>query len=381
MERFKVVIVGGGVAAIEGLLRLRRLAGDAVDVSLMAPNDEFAFRALSVEEPFARGRAQQHRLSEITGDQDAELVTDKLSWVDTVDQVVHTEGGDEIAYDAVLLAIGGRMTPAFNHAKTFRDADADALFGGVVQDVEAGYSKEVAFLIPDGPTWLLPMYELALMTAERARSGGFDDVGVTLVTPEPWPLAGFGRVASDAVAELLKGAGVEVYCSALAQVPSKQHVLIQPQGVDLNPDRMIAMPRISGPAIRGLPGGSDHGFIPTDRYCSVPGTKGRVFAAGDATAFPIKHGGLGAQQADTAAAAIAVLAGADLEVEPYRAVIRGMLLTGDKPLYLSARIVGGQGFESEVSDEPLWSPPDKVSAEELGPYLANRERPAVAGLA
>ncbi len=60
MERFKVVIVGGGVAAIEGLLRLRRLAGDAVDVSLLAPNDEFAFRALSVKEPFAMGSAQRH---------------------------------------------------------------------------------------------------------------------------------------------------------------------------------------------------------------------------------------------------------------------------------------------------------------------------------
>ena len=381
MERFKVVIVGGGVAAIEGLLRLRRHAGDAVEVFLLAPNDEFAFRALSVQEPFAMGSAQRHRLSQIADDQGAELVKDKLSWVDTVEQVVLTEASGEITYDAVLLAVGGRMSPAFDHVKTFRDADADALFGGVVQDVEGGYSKQVAFLIPDGPTWLLPLYELALMTAERASSAGFDDVGLTLVTPEPWPLAGFGRAASDAVAKLLESAGVEVLCAALAQVPDKQHLIVQPQGVELNPDRMIAMPRISGPAIRGLPGGSDHGFIPTDRYCSVPGTKGRVFAAGDATAFPIKHGGLGAQQADTAAAAIAVLAGADLEVEPYQAVIRGMLLTGHKPLYLSARIVGGQGFESEVSEEPLWSPPDKVSAEELGPYLANRETPAVAGLA
>jgi len=381
MERFKVVIVGGGVAAIEGLLRLRRHAGDAVEVSLLAPNDEFAFRALSVQEPFAMGSAQRHRLSQIADDQGAELVKDKLSWVDTVEQVVLTEASGEITYDAALLAVGGRMSPAFDHVKTFRDADADALFGGVVQDVEGGYSKQVAFLIPDGPTWLLPLYELALMTAERASSAGFDDVGLTLVTPEPWPLAGFGRAASDAVAKLLESAGVEVLCAALAQVPDKQHLIVQPQGVELNPDRMIAMPRISGPAIRGLPGGSDHGFIPTDRYCSVPGTKGRVFAAGDATAFPIKHGGLGAQQADTAAAAIAVLAGADLEVEPYQAVIRGMLLTGHKPLYLSARIVGGQGFESEVSEEPLWSPPDKVSAEELGPYLANRETPAVAGLA
>ena len=34
-----------------------------------------------------------------------------------------------------------------------------------------------------------------------------------------------------------------------------------------------------------------------------------MFAAGDATDFPVKHGGLGAQQADTAAAGIAHLAG------------------------------------------------------------------------
>ena len=381
MERFKVVIVGGGVAAIEGLLRLRRIAGDAVDVALLAPNDEFAFRALSVKEPFAMGSAQRHKLTQIADDQDAELVKDSLSWIDTVEQVVHTEAAGEIRYDAVLLAIGGRMSPAFEHAKTFRDADADALFGGVVQDIEEGYSKQIAFLAPDGPTWLLPLYELALMTAERASSAGFDDVALTLVTPEPWPLAGFGRAASDAVSNLLESAGITVYSSALAQVPAKQHLLIQPQGIELNPDRMIAMPRISGPGIRGLPGGSDHGFIPIDRYCSVPNTKGRVFAAGDATAFPIKHGGLGAQQADTAAAAIAVLAGVDVKVEPYRAVIRGMLLTGGKPLYLSARVVGGRGFESEVSEEPLWSPPEKVSAEDLAPYLANRETPAVAGLA
>lgn len=372
MDRFRVVIAGGGVAAIEGLLRLRRLAGDAVDVSLLAPNEEFAFRALSVKEPFAGGRAQRYELRGIAADQGAELVTDRLSSVDVDEQVVHTEASGELAFDALLLAVGGRMAPAFDYVKTFRDADADELFGGVVKDVEEGYSKTIAFLAPDGPMWLLPLYELALMTAEGAGNAGFDDVELTLVTPEPWPLAGFGRVASDAVAELLERAGITLYCSALAQVPGKQHLLVQPQGVELSPDRMIAMPRVSGPSIRGIAGGGDRGFIPIDRHCSVPATNGRVFAAGDATAFSIKHGSLGAQQADTAAAGIARLAGADVEPETYHAQLRGMLLTGRKPLYMTARVVGGRGFESEVSDEPLWSPPDKVSTRELGAYLAGR---------
>ena len=355
---------------MEGLLRLRRLAGDGVDITVLAPNDEFAFRALSVKEPFAMGGARRYGLARIAADHDSELVRGSLGSVDTGKQLVHTEAGGELSFDALLLAVGGRMSPGFEHVKTFRDSEADALFGGVVQDIEDGYSKSIAFIAPDGPMWLLPLYELALMTAARANAANMDDVGLVLVTPEPWPLAGFGRAASDAVASLLDRAGVTVYTSASAQVPSAGHLLVQPQGLELHPDRMIAMPRVTGPSIRGLAGGGTHGFIPIDRHCTVPDTGGRVFAAGDGAAFPVKHGGLSAQQADTAAAGIARLAGADVEVEPYRAQLRGILLTGGKPLYLSARVVGGQGFESEVSEEPLWSPPEKVSAEELGPYLA-----------
>jgi len=56
-----------------------------------------------------------------------------------------------------------------------------------------------------------------------------------------------------------------------------------------------------------------------------------------------------------------------------REVSEFMLLTGGKPLFLVARVVGGQSFESEVSDEQLWSPVEKVAAEELGPYLAELE--------
>ena len=59
-----------------------------------------------------------------------------------------------------------------------------------------------------------------------------------------------------------------------------------------------------GPAIRGMAGRAAP--VRADRLaCRVPGNDGRVFAAGDAAPYPIKHGGVGAQMADTAAAAIA----------------------------------------------------------------------------
>ena len=53
-----------------------------------------------------------------------------------------------------------------------------------------------------------------------------------------------------------------------------------------------------------------------------------VFAAGDATTFPIKQGGLAAQQADAVAEMVACAAGADIRPQPFRPILRGTLLTG-----------------------------------------------------
>ncbi len=55
--------------------------------------------------------------------------------------------------------------------------------------------------------------------------------------------------------------------------------------------------------------------------------------------------------------------------EPFDPVVHGMLLTGGKPLYLTAEITGGHGFSSEVSDTPTWSPPSKIASKYLAPYL------------
>lgn len=93
-----------------------------------------------------------------------------------------------------------------------------------------------------------------------------------------------------------------------------------------------------------------------------------MFAAGDAADHPVKHGGLGAQMADQAAAGIAALAGLAEEPGPLRPVIRGVLYTGERPLYLSARYEDGP-VSSEATTEPAWPPEDKVQAEELVPFL------------
>ena len=103
-------------------------------------------------------------------------------------------------------------------------------------------------------------------------------------------------------------------------------------------------------------------------------TRPAVYAAGDATDFAIKHGGLAAQQADALAESIAALAGAPVTPKPFRPEIHGMLLTGGKPCYLTARITGGHGFSSQITDQPTWSPAVKVAARYLAPYLDQRDR-------
>ena len=369
MADFRVVVCGGGIAGVEGILRLRALAGDAVDVQLVAPNDELVYRPLAVREPFAFGAPRRYPLNRIARDTGAEWTKAALAWVDRETQVVHTDDGGELPYDALLVAVGAKQVDEFKHVGTFRDGAADETFQGVVQDIELGYSKSLAFIQPVGPVWPLPLYELALMTAERARSMDARELELTLVTPEHRPLAVFGPAASAAVSERLERAGITVYCESLAKVPAKGQLILEPQGLKLHPDRMVAMPRVAGPAIAGLPGAGINGFLPIDRQCGVPDTGGRVFAAGDVANYPIKHGGLGSQMADAAASAIAVLAGAIEKPHPFSPVIRGKLLTGAEPLYISAHPAGSESFASEVFDEPPWPADDKVIAEELGPYL------------
>jgi sulfide:quinone oxidoreductase len=374
MADFRMVICGGGIAAVEGLLRLRRLAGDAVDVELVAPDNELVYRPLAVREPFAFGRPQRYPLRRIVRDANAEWRKDALASVDPDAQVVHTAGGRRVEYDALLIAVGARQVEPYKHVATFRDAEADAAYHGIVQDVELGYTRKLAFVQPVGPVWPLPLYELALMTAERAESMDIRNLQVSLVTPERRPLAVFGMAVSEVVANRLARAGVKLYTNSLAKVPAKRTLVIQPQNVHLEDLRIVTMPRIAGPAIRGISGAGAHGFLPIDKHCTVHGTNGRVFAAGDAANYPIKHGGLGAQMADAAAAAIAVMAGAQENAPAFNPVIHGKLLTGRDPVYMSAHPVGAESFESEVYDEPPWPADEKVIAEELGPYLAGLDR-------
>jgi sulfide:quinone oxidoreductase len=145
---------------------------------------------------------------------------------------------------------------------------------------------------------------------------------------------------------------------------------VRPGDRRLSVDRVVTEPRLVGPRLRGVPCGRD-GFVHTDPHGRLPGVDG-VYAAGDATAFPIKLGCLAAQQADAVAEAIAASVGVDVDPQPFRPILRGVLLTGTAASYLSADISGRAGDDSTVSAKPLWWPPNKLYGRYLAPYLSSR---------
>jgi len=365
-EPFEVVIAGGGVAALEAALALRELGGGRIALKLIASDTEFVYRPMAVIEPFGYPPAQRFSLAAIAGDIGAELLHDRLAAVAPSERVVQTDSGVQHRYDALVLGIGGRIRARYEHAITLEDTRSKELLRGLIEDVESGYVRRLAFVVPPSMAWPLPVYELALFTAKRAREMHVE-LAATLLTPEDSPLAVLGDGVSRGVSELLADRGIEVITSAYCEVPEIGQVEIAPGNRRLEVDRVVALPELHGPGVPGLPEAPD-GFIPVDSHCQVRGVE-RVYAAGDATDFAIKHGGIAAQQADTAAQAIAALAGAPVEPETFHPVIHGMLLTGALPRYLSAGFTDRRRFNSEVTVQPKWSPPDKISAKYLAPYL------------
>ena len=365
----KVMIAGGGVAALEGLMALHELGGEYVDIELVTPTPEFAYRPLAVAEPFGLGDARRFDVVRIARDHRVAVHIAGIRSVDTAARSLLTWDGRELPFDILLVAIGAQAVTGIPGSVTIQGPGYTGRFRELLRELEARQVKQVAFAVPPGASWPLPIYELALMTAAHAAERGLDDVRLSLVTPEEAPLQLFGAPASQAVRELLEQRGIELHVSHHASRFADGRLALVP-GEPLPAERVVSLPRLVGPRLSGLPSDGD-GFIPVDLHGLVRG-EADVYAAGDATDGAIKQGGIAAQQADAAAASIAARAGAAIEPEPFRPVLRGMLLTGSTPRYMRAEVSGGRGDDWQVSDSALWWPPSKIAGRWLAPYLALR---------
>jgi sulfide:quinone oxidoreductase len=360
----QVLIAGAGVAGLEAMLALQALTEDEVSVELVAPEAEFTYRPLAVTEPFGVGEVKRFPLQKLAEAAGARLRAGSVAAVDPERKVVTLENGQELTYDILLLALGARPREAVTGALTFRGPQDGPALSALLDKTTAGEIHRIAFAVPTGASWPLPLYELAILTAEYMTAHGTRGVEILLVTPEDHPLALFGPTASDAVSELLASREIQVETS-VTPIRLEAGALRLVAERPIAADAVVALPQLEGPRLPGVPH-DDHGFVPTDEYGWVLGLTD-VYAAGDLTQFPLKQGGIATQQADAAASSIAADAGATVKPEPFRPVLRGLLITGFVPRFLRSDATGAH---SAVDTEPLWWPPAKIVGRYLTPFLA-----------
>ena len=268
--------------------------------------------------------------------------------VDAERKTARLEDGGELSYDALVLALGARARVTMPAALTFRGGEDSAAVAALLEQAVAGEVRRIAFVLPRGFAWPLPLYELVLLTSEYLVSRLTRGVELVLSTPEARPLELFGAAASDAISELLAVRGIS-----------------WTNDEDVGSDAIVTLPLLEGPALEGVPH-DDHGFVATDEFGWVLG-RTDVYAAGDLTQFPVKQGGIAAQQADAVASSVAGDAGAAVRPAAFEPVLRGLLLTGMSPRFLRSET---GSTPSLVDTQPLWWPPAKIVGRYLTPFLA-----------
>ncbi len=364
--RMHVLIAGGGVAGLEALLALSALVPDLVDIELLTPDSEFVFRPLQVAEPF--GVAEQVRLDldHILGDTGARQTRGALVSVDPVAHEVTTSAGDRIGYEALLVAPGARPVEAVPGALTFSGGPERRRFAELLAAMGRRGARRLAFVVPPRVTWSIAAYELAFLTAAERDARRLLDVELILVTHESAPLELFGPAVSQVVAARLDEARIALRTASPCELVEGGRLRLGGDD-DLEADGAVALPGLEVPEMPGLPQRKG-GFVQTDVGMRVVGLES-VWAAGDVTWFPVKQGGLAAQQSDVAARSIAAAAGGHVPAEAFHPALQAALITGDSPELLQA-MLPSRGHAQVTAHDESWSPPAKIAARYLAPYIA-----------
>jgi sulfide:quinone oxidoreductase len=367
----RVVVVGGGFAAAEAVLALRAYAGDLVDIEIVSADAELSFRPGSTAAAFTDQPVATFSLPALARDNGATFLRDRLEAVAPDARRIRLASGAQRTYDALVLAVGARARVAVPGALTFRDQRDVPQLQSVRDAVRAGDVARLAVAVPVGGTWSLPAYELALLISAEAEQHGVA-TEVSLVTPERAPLEVFGTEVSEFVSGLLANRDVRFVRGAMPATVERRGLRLSDGGT-VAADHVIALPGLVGRRIAGVP--PDYsGFVPTGPLGRVEGLRD-VYAAGDMTSFPVKQGGIAAQQADAIAAEIAGAAGATPTMRPLTYVLRTQLFGAPEPAFLEARLdacgnpIAGH---SRVHPEAAWWPQTTVFGRHVTAWMADQ---------
>src|SRR3954470_9843055 len=102
--RQRVVIAGGGVAAVDALLALRELVGPHVAIELLAPERDLVHRPSSVAVPFGFGAPEPLDIDALVARMGARVRRAALAGVDRDRGLAMLAGGGSVPYDRLVVA-------------------------------------------------------------------------------------------------------------------------------------------------------------------------------------------------------------------------------------------------------------------------------------
>lgn len=309
-----ILILGGGFGGVVAAESLARLIPAEHQITLVSRSPKFIFYPELVRLAF--GNCEPDDLSfdlrEAMLDRrvrfiEAEVARIKLESRRVV--LTHGEVEGELPYDYLIFALGRRLateriTGFYEHSHNLLTLEGATKFGEAIREFHDG--RAIIGQCP-GARLPVPVYETAFALARWAKEHGEKDrVKITVVSPEAADLE-FGDTE---IASALRKALDEHDIEYIADFPISTvtpGAVTTSNGHAMNYSLLMLLPPFRGPgAVRGLGITDDEGLIGVDWAMRVQGVE-RMYAVGDCVNFSgPKMGHMAVQQAEVAAANVAL---------------------------------------------------------------------------
>lgn len=374
--RMKVLVLGGGFAALETAFLLRMRHHDDVDLRVVADHDRFLFRPNSIYVPFgADPDSLLVDLNKPMRRREIEFERGSVAEVDPDARLATLDDGERFGYDKLVIATGADTNAAeipglAEHGATIWTTDSmlevRRRFERVRERAGAGERQRVLFLVPPNNKCSGPLYEIVLMLETWLRRNDVrDGVEITWSTYEHGYIQAFGPRLHEHVTEEFAERGIAGHVEEVAVEVTAGEVRYA-DGSTRGFDHLIAFPpyvaAVRYPALES----DDRGFLATDLGTRLAAGRDDVYVSGDAGDFPIKQAFLAFLQADAVANHIdAELRGRafDQPFDPVSMCILEMLdkatfaqvpveATGDPDL--PVRVRPGANGDYKVGTSPVW---------------------------
>jgi sulfide:quinone oxidoreductase len=307
----RVLVLGGGFAALETAFLLRMRMRDEVDLTLVSDRDSFVFRPNTIYVPFgADPNSLLVDLGKPLARRDIAFRRGNVAEVEPDSRQVMLEDGSKLDYDKLVIATGAATSaeevPGLSeHAATIWTAQnmlgVRERFERVRDRARAGDRRRVLFLVPPNNKCSGPLYEIVLMLETWLRRAGVREaVDIAWSTYEQSFIQAFGPRLHEVITEEFSERGIDGHTDEVVSEVSAGTVRYA-DGSARDFDELIAFPPYTaGVRYSALPS-DDRGFLYTQPDTRQVAGHPDIYAPGDAGEFPVKQAFLAFLQADAVA--------------------------------------------------------------------------------